>query len=200
MGLINMSRRILLRHGQSQNNAGETDDFDSNLTERGYYQVQEAALHVKEVMGWEWSSTPIEHNWVGFVSPYLRTLRTAYPIAKRYDVKMIVDTRIGEVPDELQKSLKRSPIPSRKVSFPAYDWSRFPGDFWDMTKREMKEYRADLESFVKELPEFAIIISHMTTVKDLTEILTGMDLRHKEVPNCSVTLVEDDELVFIGRR
>jgi len=29
-----MSRTILLRHGQSLYNAGETDDFDSDVTER----------------------------------------------------------------------------------------------------------------------------------------------------------------------
>lgn len=195
-----MKRYILVRHGQSMYNAGLTDNFDSDTTERGDYQIQEAALHVRDVMDISWEC--MLHDFVGFVSPYQRCLKTAFPIHDRWGVKMTVEPRIGETPAD-QKKLRIVPIESRFHDFPTYEWGGFPRKGLDVTDRTIEDYWKDLYSFCNGLPEEAIIVSHLTTIKDLTSILSDKstaDLKEFTVSNCSVTLVEEGKLVYIGKR
>jgi len=195
-----MSRVILLRHGQSLFNAGYSSEFDSDLSERGYYQIQDGALHVKELMNLDWIGE-IDQIYTMFVSPFLRTLKTALPIHRLFNVKTFVDTRIGETPEDVN-FFKGKVLPSRYIDFPTYNWklSDFP---IEMDKITMEQYHANLEDFAKRLPDYSIVVSHMTTIKDLTALLVGAkktDFATKEVGNCSVTMVEDGELVFMGKR
>jgi len=136
--------------------------------------------------------------WIGFVSPYIRCLKTALPINKLLGVGMTVDARIAEVPDDLQ-AWKCGNLPNRQANFPTYDWKQFP-DGMNVTERTMEEYRDDLKLFAKVLPDFAVVVSHMTTIRNLAEVITGLNLKGKDITNCSLTLIEDDELVFVGRR
>ncbi len=193
-----MGNRILIRHAQSQFNAGNSDNWDSDITERGKYQLQEAALHVKE---WIPEDDDSRKEYTLFVSPFLRTLRTALPINRRFDIKTIVDCRIGEEPTDML-GLQGEKIVSREEEFPTFDWSRFPKDGFDANFRSTEQYHSDLESFIKEMPENCIVVTHMTPVRDLTSGLfdNKIDGKKMQIPNCSLTLVEDGCLLFVGRK
>jgi broad specificity phosphatase PhoE len=191
---------ILVRHAQSMFNAGLTDEFDSDLTERGKIQCQEAAMHVKEVMNLTWPDH--DHDFAGFVSPYQRTLKTAIGMANRWNIKFTVDHRIGETPTEAFRKFF-SVVPNRSADFPDYDWNKFPEEGVDISKRMMEHYWADLAEFVADLPEKAVIVSHMTAIQDLAALLTKKD-RHafhgKDVSNVSMTVIEDGHLLLLGKR
>lgn len=187
---------ILLRHGQSKANVGETEYFDSDITERGKYQIEEAALHVKDIMGLTWPD--LSHEFVGFVSPYLRALRTAFVLHRRWDIPFIVDYRIGETP--VGQVLEDSHLASRYKEYPSYQWERFPENGVEQKDCTLDGYYNHLKEFAKELPEDSIIVSHMTTIKVLTEILIGSHLTDRDISNASITLIEDGRLMFMGKR
>ncbi len=189
-------RCILVRHGQSLFNAGETMEFDSDVTERGKYQIQEAALHVKEYMGMK----DRFHTFKGFVSPYMRALRTAVPINERWGVPFLVDLRVGEWPEPV-KTQKYTRLPYRYKEFVNFNWDDYPINGLDAEHRNDEIYWNDLKQFVKKMPEDSIVVSHMTTIQDLVGLITDTkDPRKKPVPNCSVTFIEDGELLFMGSR
>ncbi len=189
-------RCILVRHGQSLFNAGETMEYDSDVTERGHHQIQEEALHAKEYMGMK----DRFHTFKGFVSPYLRTLRTAVPIHDRWGVPFLVDLRVGEFPETV-KTLRYQRLPYRYKEFLNFNWDDYPINGFEPEFRNDEIYWNDLKQFVKEIPEDSIVVSHMTTIQDLAGLLTGVEgTRKMPVPNCSVTYVEDGELMFIGQR
>ncbi len=191
-----MNIRILIRHGQSQFNLGETFNMDSDITERGSYQVQEVALALKELLDTMLVGTTFD---VCFVSPYVRALKTALPIYSRLKIKTIIEPRIGEVPEERKKEQKTI-IPFRQSDFPAYEWGEYPKDGLDVSTRSISDYYAELKIFIKQLPKNAVIISHCTTIKDLAGLMTSQSLRNIDIPNCSMTLIEDNELIFMGKR
>jgi broad specificity phosphatase PhoE len=195
-------RYLLVRHGQSQFNAGETFDYDSDITERGYYQIQEASFHVKEVLKTITYNNAYSEAIIskGFVSPYQRTLKTALPISVRLGIEFKVDFRIGESPNDSCNQVVK-PIPNRKSDFSMYKWPDFESK--DVSKRTDIEYLDSLKEFVAELPPTAIIVSHLSPIKDLISLLCGMsrfELNLKEVPPASLTLIVNGELVFLGKK
>lgn len=193
-------KHYLIRHGQSQFNAGETDGYDSNLTEKGSVQIIEAALSMKDLLGRDLDEVLAEAaKYQGFVSPLIRCLLTAMPLHKRWGINFIVDPLISETPDECKNS-RYKPIPNRKKDFPEYQWPDF--ETWN-PDRTTPEYLKELEQFVSKLPKQSVIVSHMTTIKDLAAIMVKVPYKsfHKqEVGNASITLIEDGQMTFMGIR
>ena len=197
-------RWILVRHGQSQFNAGNTDDFDSDITERGTYQILDAAFAVKELLeSWGLDEDEIPTAYTLFVSPLQRALKTALPAHSRLGLKPIVDHRIAESADDL-RSQKVNILPNRSIPFPTFDWSRYPAEGMDIGAITNEAYLEGLKAFSEEVKGSGItgtiVVSHMGTIKNLASILTGTDLMKIQVPNCSCTLIENDKLIFMGQR
>ena len=169
---------LAIRHLQSRFNNDETDDLDSDVSNKGIDQIPSLLLKTRDY---------IRVGFVGYVSPYLRTLQTAKVIQERYKFKIpfIVDNRIGEFDGNLE-------IPNRQIQFPNFNWSQFD--------RKVQYNREELKNFSKEFIANSIVVSHMSTIIDLAEILTGLDLKQKSVPNGSFTLIDDGKLVFIGEK
>lgn len=182
-----MKSLLLMRHGQSQFNMGETMDYDSDLTERGSYQIQDAAFFVKEVL-----KEPKEY--AGFVSPYQRTLKTALPLATRWGVSFKVDSRIGEAAGD-SVGQKITPVPDRLLTYPLFNWNGFK----DRSARTQAEYEKDLKAFASALPDKAIIVTHRSPIEDLVTLLCGKRSAY-EVSPASLTLIENGELIFMGQR
>jgi broad specificity phosphatase PhoE len=199
-----MSRRILIRHAQSDYNLGASEALDSDITERGYYQVEEMTLHLKELLEGEFESEPV---FSGFVSPYLRCLKTAQVLKRRFDsfgrkIDFVVDDRIGETPTD-HKVLNFEIMANKHDKFPEYDWQRYPAEGISMFDRSMDDYWTGLQSFCRDLSENALIISHLVTIKDIVGILTGKErfnTREMSISNCSITWVEDNRLIYMGKR
>lgn len=190
----------LIRHGQSQFNAGNTDEYDSNLSEKGFVQIVEAALTLKELFGKDLEQVLVEATaFQGFTSPLKRCLDTAMPLHKRWGINFIVDTLLSETPQET-KVQRYKLIPNRSKDYPEYTWPEFESFDPDRTQ---EEYLKGLGAFAKKLPEKAVIVSHMTTIHDLVAIIVGAPFkfyRSKEVGNASITCIENGRVTFMGRR
>ena len=63
------TKRIFIRHAESEYNAGMTDDYDSVITENGARQVARTAQYL--------ARSHSDPKLVGYVSPYRRALETA---------------------------------------------------------------------------------------------------------------------------
>lgn len=183
---------VLVRHVQSLLNAGETDFHDCDVSKKGQSQIDGLAMSLKLHLGHNWLNKPFR----GFVSPFLRTLRTAVPIQK-LGIPFVVDHRIAEAPDEAYKKLKLSEVVSRHEDFAQYDWKLFPVNGVSQEERVMQSYYAGLEHFLKTLPEYAIVVTHMSPVQDLVARISGKT--NGMIGNASITLIEDGKLVFCGR-
>jgi len=75
----------LVRHGQSEHNAGLTDFLDSPLTPLGQEQAERTAQKLKD-----------ESITRGFVSPLLRTLQTMSPIARLGQFPVNIEPQLHE--------------------------------------------------------------------------------------------------------
>ena len=100
---------ILVRHGQSQANTGESKDFDSALTPMGHEQSKVAANVISQI-----ARQPNE--WIGYVSPFLRTLETVIPIHQGLEIPFFANWCIREIEHSLPPS-DQPPVPKRRSGF-----------------------------------------------------------------------------------
>ena len=143
-------------------------------------------------MGKDW----FEKQFSGFVSPFLRTLKTAVPL-QQCGIPFLVDHRIAEAPDAAYKNLELSDVVSRSKNFPQYNWSQFPANGISQEVRTMENYWIGLDDFIKSLPEYSIVVTHMSPIKDIVEkVIKKTD---GAILNGSVTYIENGKLIFHGR-
>jgi broad specificity phosphatase PhoE len=76
---------ILIRHGQSEQNAGLSTDPNSRLSPLGREQSEKVAAELRDLEG-----------FTGIVSPYRRARETARAIAEVSDVEFEVDEAVRE--------------------------------------------------------------------------------------------------------
>jgi broad specificity phosphatase PhoE len=136
-----LTELILIRHGESRANAGETRHHDSELTARGWEQVRAAAQELAAI-------TAGGGPWVGLVSPYLRTRQTAEPVAAALGIDFDLDWRLREYcgPDA---SRAHKPIPGHE------SWLELPEHPHELAAR-IREFLAD----IGERHERVVVVSH----------------------------------------
>ena len=78
---------LMVRHGQSEANAGTSTDPDCNLTERGREQARAAARRLAQLD---------LSGFVALTSPYRRTLQTAEEIALATGIAFTPDEELRE--------------------------------------------------------------------------------------------------------
>jgi broad specificity phosphatase PhoE len=182
-----MKRHYFWRHGQSKFNAGETLDFNSAMTSKGHTQAQAASAYLQLLLN---------KDFVVFVSPYLRCLETAYYLEKfKIRCKFVVDPRAGENIEEIVGQDNRR-VPNLKTKY-NYEWP----DVTEFNFNEMTEetYREGIKKFIEEIPDKAVVISHMTTINLMIEELTGdKEVRKKKISNSSLSLVVDGKVQYVG--
>jgi broad specificity phosphatase PhoE len=183
---------VLIRHVHSLLNAHETDFHDCDISKKGQEQLAGITLSLKSLLGDQWQDLPFR----GFVSPFLRTLHTAMPLHK-IGINFTVDHRIAETPDAAYKRLKLTDVISRHKEFPDYDWRSFPKSGVSQDARTMKQYYEDMGSFIKELPKYSIVVTHLSPILDLVaKMSTKTD---KIIGNASVTVIKDGKLLFCAQ-
>lgn len=185
---------ILIRHAESRHNAKLTSDLDSDLTDRGHQQAERVAHFLYE-MGLR--------GYFGFVSPLLRTLKTARYIEQATGLPFMVNELISEHSDYYPPEGLH--IPCRQEDYDDFFWS-------DLCERKQLYYEREpneqfinrLKIFFNKLPHNSVIVTHGSCVTTLIEIAMGVDV--KEVPewnegvgNATVTLVKNGTLVWMSK-
>ena len=186
----------LVRHGESEANAGLTSQLDSHLTERGRSQ---AALTARRFAA-------LKPRGV-YVSPFIRTLETAEPICKSMNATASVEPGICEYfsirhPDFLTfRGLSAEEITRRFpfVGTSSYDSGTAP---WWPTKHESPEsvYFRAVQVRDALLSRFhgddaVVCVSHADTIGRLIEAFLGIppaDIAPWS-DNCGITLLRSED-------
>ena len=183
----------LLRHGESQANAGLTDNLDSGLTDLGRMQAEASAERLKNV-GLD----------AIYVSPLVRTLETVAPICRATGLPAIAYSEICEFfspnypgfrrfhglsPDEI---VRRFPFVRASADFPCSDaW--WPGDFENdrvMYDRAVR-VRDTLVRRHGATADKVLVVTHAETVGRLIEAFQGLppDPDPPWSDNCGLSLI-----------
>lgn len=184
----------LVRHGERldavNKNWYSADDnkYDPPLSELGFEQAQRLAERL--------SQEPIDHI---FVSPYVRALQTAHPIADALNLPLYVENGVGEWLGRSMISHEPKIVPAyqRRDDFPLLDFSHNPRVIpnWPETVNQCFER---LERAVTQILEAyegnILIVGHGRTVTGLGHVLTGKPESHFKYDLACVTKLdyEDD--------
>ena len=188
---------ILIRHGQSQSNAGLTTHLDSDLTPLGQAQALATAqrLQSEGVDGHE--------GYQAFASPFRRTLETLAPLHALTDVPCEVLAEIceyfsvnnaayltfhGQSPAEIARDY---PYVQVGTTFPCEVnwWPKAQEDAFAIYAR-VSSARDTLLSLYGATPVQVIIFSHADTIGRMTEALLRVPPRVEGPPwsdNCGIS-------------
>lgn len=180
----------LVRHGQRldvvDKNWYGTDDnkYDPPLSDDGFEQAQRLAKRLIQ--------EPVEHI---FVSPYIRALQTAHPIAEALDLPLYVEHGVGEwlgssmIPHEP----KITPPYQRRGEFPYLDFSHNPRVIPHYPE-SVKQCFERLENAVIQLLEAyegnLLIVGHGRTVTGIGHVLTKKPESHFKYELAGVTKLD----------
>ena len=164
---------ILIRHGQSEANAGITDHQDSELTELGQRQAIATAAFLKKKLG-------SGRGWIGIVSPFLRALQTAAPIADALDLSFTANWDVREIGEHDGGYHAENPavIPDLRSDFhPRIDThQKGDGKSWDHPRETAAEFATRITAFInktKHQHKNVIVVSHGSPILMMGEVLRG---------------------------
>jgi broad specificity phosphatase PhoE len=186
----------IVRHGQSEFNAGLTDRFNSEVTIKGLDQASKAGEYLaKEITN--------PQDYVGYVSPYTRCLQTALAIHYRTGIDFVPMGELGESPEDIHGRDKSQNLSVWNMSghFPTFDWTEFGFQYDYHENRET--YLSRLDRMIETMNATGknlIVVSHATPIADLIRKIC-FDGRNEPmtIANCSITLIEDGKPVYIGK-
>lgn len=173
---------ILVRHGNSEANAGITTDLNSKLTSLGKMQAKATANflsdYIKDI-----------HNWRIISSPYKRAAATALKISERCLIDLEYDFDLREIIQE-QGHYKPSDFPFIVSSRNDYKIDRMETD--DELMQRMKLFR---------YADKIIIVSHGLPIQVLKDIIVNANIKKlpewdKSYKNCSITHIKDGKLLL----
>lgn len=175
---------IFVRHVESLLNVGLTDDLDSDITDKGVNQ----GLGLVDRL-------PCLDGYVGFVSPYLRCLKTASYIP----LSFTVDRNISEVSWFFPDS--GIDIKTRKEF--GYNWGLL-GDCLHFPKETDCQMLSRMVAFLHSLPEKALVVTHGSCVMTLIELALGACVKKVpdwdgSIPNASLSYISQGTLHYVGK-
>lgn len=180
----------LLRHAQSDNNAGNTKHYDSDVTAKGKRQAHEVALYLQGRID----------GFVGIVSPFLRCLQTMLPVYRMSNIKVKVNRTAGESP---AKGAIRIYSRNRSGDFAKeYEWglehktidNNHGQSYFDFTGETEAQYQDRLDRLISYLPKKVVIVTHRTPIHTIVKKICGVDLPD-DAANASLTYIRGNELV-----
>lgn len=202
-----MKEIFLIRHGESQYNTGNANCLDSALTETGMSQCIKTSI---------WLTSNIElEEFVGFTSPYLRTLQTASVISLISDVRFSVNDNIREFRFFQHEDVK---IDNRSIMFSNLQWNKD----WLVESKTFQFEEFDqivdrayvfLNSLEERHIDKAIVVSHGIPIVVIEKLLTGYTRRkimqeveeatkefkneyYKSIWNCGISYVKDGKSLW----
>ena len=186
----------LVRHGQSEHNAGLTDFLDSPLTPLGQEQAARAAE--------KWKNDSISR---GFVSPLLRTLQTMEPIAKLGAFPVNIEPQLHEYfSTDLYKAFPGMTLDKISTTFPfcSLPHTHTLTDPWWVQEIEgamaiyvrCEGFRDYVSTYFSD-ESHILIVSHAETVGRLIEAFQYVGPNIEGPPwseNCGISRLSWDDL------
>jgi broad specificity phosphatase PhoE len=193
--LKSMKETIIIRHAETYYNINETENLDSNLTERGVRQAVGLATYLGD--------SGDADGFSGLVSPFVRTLETALAIHAATGVPFMVFPLVSEYGATWSKVPYHVFVPARQEQYPMFDWSLYQhGELFtaETFNQFLDRMRKVLES---DLPEKTVIVSHGAVVYTLVDLLTGggmLEEGYGQVTNASVTKLRGTTLDYLFKQ
>ncbi len=192
-----MRHLYIIRHAQTWYNVKKTCNLDSPLTPYGEQQADSLGRYMRDLD---------LSGYVGYVSPFLRTLQTARAVARNTGVEFRVLPGIAEFGALASWSSAAGcpegyhvEVPRRGSMFPEFNWNGF--DKREFTSETKEEFRERMKHVLENsLPERTVIVTHGAVVWTLIDLLTeGRMLKSgfESVTNASVSFVEGHEPVYL---
>ena len=191
---------LLIRHGESQYNVYLTKNLDSELTSKGIFQVKETAKYLKD------NFNNLD-SFKGITSHYLRCLQTSKIIHEETGINFSVN----HAPRESMWSYEFVTIPERSVEYSDFKWNiPCESNYWEFKKETHEDFVMRLQSFIEQLNDNVLIVSHAEPVMLMYEIKLGIksfselkdyassDLR-PFVPNASMSYLREKEEIWRGK-
>lgn len=198
--LLDMQEVMLIRHAQTVFNIRQTNDLDSDLTELGETQVSKVAQQL--------TKTDLS-KYIGYVSPALRTLKTAKGISDATGLKFIVNPLAYEfcAPWRNMDGHKcefRINVPCRIKEFPEFDWSLYPKDAI-FNPETLFMFRNRMKALNASLSKKTVVVTHGAVVFTMIERLIGVECMAGHLPpdnsepvtNASVSLIHGNKPVYL---
>lgn len=179
----------LIRHGQSEHNAGLTMFLDSHLTESGLVQARRTADRLKG-----------EKVTRGYVSPLRRTLETMAPIASEGGFPVQIDPLLSEYFSS--EEYRTFPGMTVKTILQDYPYATISdtvpndGPWWTQELEGRMEIFERCVRFKTKLRQTVpadshiLIVSHAETIGRLIEALIGIEPNLQRPPwsdNCGIS-------------
>lgn len=178
---------ILIRHGESQQNALLTSQLDSELTPTGILQAHRTGRFLKDKF-------KDISEYTAITSPYLRCLQTASIIKEETGLNFIVD----ESPREVMVNYEICEVLNHSDKFPDFLWSH-TGDL-TFKKEAPDEFIARMENFYNKIKQYdkLLVVSHGTPVTTLYHLSIGFPgkIYFGYVRNCSISYSWEGEGVY----
>ncbi len=203
---------VLIRHAESFNNIGETEDLDSSLSNNGFNQMQITAKWLKNTFSQE---NPFE-DFIGYTSPLLRCLQTARSISHNLSIiPFRVDYDLREF--SVTKENPNSPALKIKNRKEIYDFK------WLHNFHKLEEAHFDQENLVDFIPRVKqfhsklnkdgkyLIVSHgsvcrclhaleTNNLKDMMDGYSNFDFKENtSIKNCGITFIKDNEEIMFSK-
>lgn len=183
-----MPEILAIRHAESHYNAKLTDDLDSCLTEKGEEQARETAKYLARHSDL--------NEFIGIVSPYLRTLQTASIFKEYIDIDFEVDFGPVEVMITYENG---STIKDRREDFKNLIWPKDNFGTFHFHQENPNLYIGRMKAFYKSLLKNKkyMVISHGSPVKTLTDMNSNKNAvwSHEYPRNCSLNWTDGKSVI-----
>lgn len=174
---------ILVRHAQSEYNAGLTKFLDSDISEQGMIQAKAVSQYILERF-------PNIKEFTGFVSPYRRCLQTARVISQHTGLSF----HVTPGPREIMTKYDTFMLENHKEHFPEFTWGHderlvFLNETDEQFIDRIKSFHDSVNHIDKK-----IIVSHGTPINTFYELSCQIPPTAdtvKYVRNCSVSYIRD---------
>lgn len=194
--LLDMQELMLIRHAQTLFNIRQSNDLDSDLTDVGEQQTVMLGDHLKT---FDFS------EYVGLVSPALRTLKTARRIHETTGLPFAIHPLAYEycAPWRDMSGVVReykAIIPCREKEFPEFDWSLCPKNTI-FNQEPLSAFMQRMKGLASSLSKKTVIVSHGAVVFTMLEGMLGQgslnQYGHEPVTNGSISLLHGDKAVSL---
>lgn len=190
---------IIVRHGRSQHNMGESDDLDCGLTEFGAHQARNVGKFLQhQFFDGKFDIT----QWTILTSPFLRCLQTTrHMVDQMNSPKVIVCKCFREY---LNHTGDLVHIPKRSLGdFDKFDWQYYPDEGVDFGKEQNETFLERMHEAHKILTRRTIVVTHGLPAMCLTHVAAHnanyVPVWDNSCDNCSITWIRSGRVVWCGR-
>ncbi len=189
---------IIIRHGRSKHNMGDSDDLDCGMTDFGFHQ----ARNVGKFLQHEFFSGKFDIScWSLATSPFLRCLQTTQEICSGLQSCPVPIVR-PSLREYLNHSGESVHIPNRSVDFPSYDWTHYPKGM-EFSKEQNETFLERMHEAHDFIPQLSIVVTHGLPAYGLKHVAAHnanyVPVWDNSIDNCSITWIRKGRVVWHGR-